>query len=95
MIVARIDDVTGEAIGFAREIVSLALPRAFAPGTPVRGSIAIDGVEIAIDARVLASKRRDDGRHDVRARLVSLRRDDRLRLETLGQGDDGPSRSTR
>ena len=84
--IARVEGAVGDAVGFAREVVALTLPRAFAPGTPVRGSITIDGVAIAIDGRVLGSKRREDGAYDVRARLVSLRREDRLRLETLGAG---------
>jgi hypothetical protein len=81
---ACIEGATGEALAFAGEVVDLALPRAFAPGTPVRGTITIDGVNVSIDGRVIQSKRRGDGRFDVRARLVSLPRVDRLRLQAIG-----------
>ncbi len=67
----------GEAVRLDGEIIHLVLPRAFAPGAPFRSTVRLAEVAVELDGRCIGSKRRDDGRFDVRARLVSLRRGDR------------------
>ena len=76
----------GRLLAFDGERVTALTPIALAPGTPVSwnataaGSIGEDQVVI-VEGRVMRSRRRGDGRFEVLARLVNLRREDRLRLE--------------
>lgn len=77
---ARIDGAEGHASAFDGEMIVLVLSRPLAPGTPFRGVVAIETGEIAIEGRATRSKRTADGTFEVRARLISLRRDDRERL---------------
>jgi len=67
----------GEAVGFEGETLHLVLDRPVAPGTPV----AVRVGDLDLRGKSLGSKRRPDGRFDVRLRLVSLRREDRAKLE--------------
>jgi len=75
----------GETLAFAGEILELCLPRAFAPGAPVRFDLALPeiGEPLALAGRTIGSKRREDGRFHVRVRLTNLRREARLSLEAL------------
>jgi hypothetical protein len=92
--VALPDGALGEAVRFEAEVLHLILPRAFAPGAPLplravlgdrgagdpgAGDSGV-GEPLELAGKTLGSKRREDGRFDVRARLVSLRRTDRERL---------------
>jgi hypothetical protein len=80
---ARIDGGgEGRALTMAGEIITLSLPRAFAPGAPFRGTVVVPEREIAIEGRTVGSKKTADGAFEVRVRLVNLRREDRLRLST-------------
>ena len=72
----------GSALHMAGEVITLRLARAFAPGAPLRGVVALDGLEIAIEGRTVGSRKTSDGTFEVRVRLVNLRREDRERLST-------------
>lgn len=74
----------GEAIAWSRDVLHLVLPRAFAPGAPIALTVELEGGALELTGKTLGSKRRDDGRFDVRARLIDLRREDRARLEAIG-----------
>lgn len=80
-IAVRIEGAEGSAVAIQNgELITLHLPRPFAPGTPFKGVVTAEGVETAIEGRASGSKRIREGVFEVRARLVSLRRDDRERL---------------
>ena len=67
----------GEAIRFEDNQLTLMSPKAFAPGAPIRFSVAGAETPRAFEGRTLGSKRADDGRFEVRLRFVNLRRADR------------------
>jgi hypothetical protein len=73
----------GEALKLEGEVLHVVLPRAFAPGAPFRMRVLLADGPVDVDGKTIGSKRREDGRFDVRARLVSLRRTDRERLAAL------------
>jgi len=66
----------GEATSFDGGTLTLLSPRAFAPGAPIQFS-SLGEPERSFEGRTLGSKRMDDGRFEVRLRLVNLRRSDR------------------
>jgi hypothetical protein len=70
----------GEALRLEGEVLVTVLARAFAPGAPVSFRATIDGQAIRLQAKTIGSKKRDDGRFDVRLRLTNLRREHRARL---------------
>ena len=78
-------DVGGEGAveSWDGERLVLRAPRAFAPGSPIKFAIHFDEGAVAYESRSIGSKKRDDGAFDVRMRMVSLRRDDRVRLDSL------------
>jgi hypothetical protein len=80
MIAVRIGGGEGELVGYAKNVLELVAPMAFAPGQPARFEVG----ELALEGRSLGSRRREDGRFVVRFRLISLRREDREKLEALG-----------
>lgn len=79
MIVVRFAEGEGALVGYAKNVVELVSPTSFAPGQPARFEVA----ELALEGRSLGSRKRDDGRFMVRFRLISLRREDRDRLEAI------------
>jgi hypothetical protein len=89
MIAARLE--TGEAAELTSvegEGALLVAPRAYAPGAPLRLDALLADGELPLEAKCLGSKRRPDGRFDVRIRWINLRRTDRERLAgQLGDGD--------
>ena len=74
----------GEAARIEGEVLHLIPARAFAPGAPVALEATIEGEAVALTGKSIGSKRRDDGRFDVRLRMTNLRREERLRLLTIG-----------
>lgn len=70
----------GEATRLEGEVLHLILARAFAPGAPVAFAATIAGERVALTGKSIGSKRREDGRFDVRLRMTNLRREDRARL---------------
>jgi len=63
-------------------------PRAFAPGAPVRLSIALVDGSLHVDLKAIGSRRAEgDTMFEVRARAMNLRRELRQRLDgALGGG---------
>ncbi len=82
MIAVRIGGGEGELVGYAKNVVELVSPISFAPGQPARFEVA----ELSLEGRSLGSRKRDDGRFTVRFRLISLRREERERLESMASG---------
>ncbi len=81
---ARLGDGSdAEVSALDGERVALVSARAFAPGAPIAIEVATPDGTLALAGKCLGSKRRADGRFDVRARLVSLRREERDRLAAL------------
>jgi hypothetical protein len=76
----------GFATALEGEFLVAVVARAFAPGTPLKGTVTIDGVAIGIEGRATGSKRTPEGTFEVRARLVNLRKTDRERLEAASRG---------
>lgn len=66
-------------------VMVLHSPRAFAPGAPLALSLLPPepAVAVSLDAKALGSKKREDGRFEVRVRLVNLRREARVQLDAL------------
>ena len=64
----------GEALRVEGEVLAIVSPRAFAPGAPVRMEIDAGDEPVSVEGKTIGSKRRDDGRFDVRLRLINLRR---------------------
>ena len=75
----------GHAVSFEGEFLVVVVSRAFAPGTPFTGGIAIDGTSIQIEGRATGSKRTPEGMFEVRARLINLRKADRELLEAASR----------
>lgn len=61
-------------------VLVLSSPRAFAPGSPIRFSVAVQDGERTFEGRTIGSKRVDDERFEVRMRFVNLRHADREHL---------------
>lgn len=70
----------GTATSFDGRVLALQSPRAFAPGSPIRFSVAIEDETRRFEGRTLGSTRIDERLFEVRLRLVNLRRADRERL---------------
>jgi hypothetical protein len=70
----------GELVSHDGDRASLVSPTAFAPGQPLTFDALLDDGPLALEARTLGSKKREDGRFDVRVRLINLSRDRRERL---------------
>lgn len=77
-----VGEASGEAVRFEDGVLHAVIDRAFAPGAPLNISIG----EMALDGKTIGSKRRDDGRFDVRIRLRNVRREDRALLLTMVRG---------
>ena len=58
-------------------VLTLLSPRAFAPGSPIRFSVAVNDDSRSFEGRTIGSKRTEDARFEVRLRFVNLRRADR------------------
>lgn len=82
MIAMRIEGVgTAELVHFASEVTQFVSDKSFAPGKPLEVKAMFGDVEVAFALKVIGSRRREDGRFDVRARVVNLTRDLRERLQ--------------
>jgi hypothetical protein len=75
------NDLNGTAVAYDGARLSFVAPKAFPPGQPLQLSLTLDAGELALQARSLGSKRRDDQRFDVQARLVSVNRTTREALQ--------------
>ncbi|MGB3050368.1 MAG: PilZ domain-containing protein [Polyangiales bacterium] len=73
------------ALAYDGNLLKVSSPLAFAPGSPIRFTVACEAGERTFEGRVVRSKRVDDQTFEVRMRFVNLRREDReLLLSTLG-----------
>jgi hypothetical protein len=72
----------GEALMLEGEVLRMVLDRALPPGTPIVVTLARAELELRLQGKTLGSKRLEDGRYEVRVRLVNLRREDRVRLRS-------------
>lgn len=75
----------GEALTLTGEALHIVIDRAYAPGAPISMSVFLPDETLALQGRTIASKRRPDGRFDVRLRLVNLTREARSRLVNATQ----------
>ncbi|HJL18028.1 MAG TPA: hypothetical protein RMH99_20360 [Sandaracinaceae bacterium LLY-WYZ-13_1] len=73
----------GEVVALEGEVLRAVLSRAFAPGAPVGMTVDAGDETVPVSAKTIRSVKRDDGRFDVRLRLVNLRREHRAALERL------------
>ena len=69
-----------EARTFEGHILTFLSPRAFASGAPIGFTVVMGDHRRALEGRCVGSRRAEDGRFEVRMRLVNLRRDDRHAL---------------
>jgi len=75
----RIGGGEGELLALSGENLEVVSPKAFAPGAPVRFEVE----EMELKGRCVKCKRGDDGRFELRLRMVNLRRAHRERLAAL------------
>ena len=68
-----------EPIALSKDLLQVVADEPCAPGTPVE--LAIE--ELRLQAKSHGTKKRADGRYDLRVRLVGIRRAERERLESL------------
>jgi hypothetical protein len=77
--------IQGEHEGslLAREgmLLTLASPKAYPPGQPLKLSLRLPGGPLALEGRSLGSKKREDSSYELRLRLLNLRRETREALE--------------
>lgn len=82
MIRMRIEEIgQADLVHFAGDVVLFVSERAFAPGKPLNVHAAFPESEVPFQLKVVGSRRREDSRFDVRARIVNLSRDLRERLQ--------------
>ena len=75
-------ELEGEAVAYDGARLQFVVPKAFPPGQPIEVTLLLsDSETLTLQLRSLGSKRRDDARFDVQARLVSLSRPARAALE--------------
>ena len=74
-------DVEGVAVACDGARLSFVAPKAYPPGQPLQLVLSLEDGELAVQARSIGSKRREDQRFDVQVRLVSVNREARERLE--------------
>ncbi len=68
------------------EVLHLVAERAFPPGRPLVFDLVVPDETLALQGKASGSKRREDGRYDVKVKLHTLRRDHRARLAALAWG---------
>jgi hypothetical protein len=76
----RLPGGDGEALHCEGERLAMVSPKAFAPGQPIAFDAMLADGTLSLEGRSLGSKRRPDGRFDVRVRLINLSRHGRERL---------------
>jgi len=68
-----------EPVALSNDLIDVVVDMPCAPGTPITLEIG----ELQLSAKSRGTKKRDDGRFDLKARLVGLRREQREHLEAL------------
>ncbi len=80
----RIEDtLAGSAVGCDGPTLSAISPKAFPPGRPLVLHLASAAGELRLETRTISSKKRDDGRFDLRVRFTNLRKEARTQLDAL------------
>jgi len=74
------DGTPGQAAAWDDPVLGLVCDRAHPPGRPLEIALVLGTNQLALRGKSAGSKRRDDGRFEVRVRLHSLRRSDREQL---------------
>jgi hypothetical protein len=74
------DGASGVAVGYDGAVIHMICERAHPPGRPLEITVTAAEQSICVRGKSAGSKRRDDGRFDVRLRLHSLRREEREQL---------------
>lgn len=74
------DNSNGTAVAFHNGVLSMRVPVALAPGSPVRLQL-VSEAPIELDGRTVTARRDDDGWFFVEVRLVNLRRELRQFLD--------------
>lgn len=75
---------TWEAV--SGEVATFHLDKAYAPGAPITIEAAL-GDGVTVHAKAINSRKREGG-FEVKAKLITVRRADRLRIEAHFQGRD-------
>jgi hypothetical protein len=70
-----------EPLSLSNDLLEVVVDAPCAPGTPI--TLELD--ELSLEAKSRGTKKREDGRFDLKVRLVGLRREERQRLEALLQ----------
>ena len=68
-------------VGYESEVLLLICDLAHPPGRPLELTLQLPDTMLTLAGKIVNSKRRDDGRYDVRLRLSSVRREQRAALE--------------
>jgi hypothetical protein len=69
----------GELVDLQGDLLQVIAAMPIAPGQPVE----LEVEDMRLDAKSRGTKKRDDGRFDLKVRLVAIRREERQRLEAL------------
>lgn len=77
------DGGTALAIELAAGVLQLKVDRAYPPGKPLELTLEAPDGPLQLQGKSAGSKRGDDGRFSVRVKLLSLRREQKARLELL------------
>lgn len=75
------DDVALRVVGYGSHILLVQADKAYPPGRPLSLTVDREGESLPLSGRCIGSKRRQDGRYDVRIRMTNLTRVARLYLE--------------
>jgi hypothetical protein len=75
-----------ELIAWDGKLFTLTSARAFAPGQPMALTVDLNPPCGGLDLKSIGSRKRDDGRFEVRARAMTLAKSTRERLETVFSG---------
>jgi hypothetical protein len=70
------------AVGYRDHVLALICESAHPPGRPLRLTLGLPSGELRLEGKSSGSKRREDGRFDVRVKLSSVRKEQRAALET-------------
>lgn len=72
-------------VGYTEGVLLLICERAHPPGRPLELTLQLPDAMLTLSGKIIDSKRRADNRYDVRLRLSSVRREQRVALEQAFQ----------
>lgn len=79
-VTVRVAGGAGELVALEGEVIAAVFARAFAPGAPVKMEALLGEDSLPVEGKTIGSRRREDGRFDVRLRAINLRRETREAL---------------